>query len=55
MVPSEPMASGTAPPGIGFGQRTTMAGRSLDFYRATPIRTVLPFRPALRLPNVFTR
>jgi len=53
MAPPGSVASGTAAPGIGFGQH--MPGRTLDFYRATPIQTVLPFRSALRPPNVVTR
>jgi hypothetical protein len=54
-VPPGLTASGTPPPGVDVGQRTVMAGRGLDFYRATPIRTVIPMRTALRLPNLGTR
>ena len=53
-APPELMASGTAPPGIGFGQRLATPGRGLESYRATPIRTVMPIRTAMRLPNLVT-
>jgi hypothetical protein len=53
-MPPELTAAAAQPPG-GLGQRMAMPGRGLDFYRATPIRTVTPIRSALRLPNVVTR
>jgi hypothetical protein len=54
-MPPGPMASGATPPGIGFGQHAAMPGRGLDSYRAMPIRTVMPMRTPLRLPNLLTR
>jgi hypothetical protein len=54
-APPELAASGTPTPGIGFGQRPTLPGRGLDFYRAAPIRSVMPMRTAQRLPNLLTR
>jgi hypothetical protein len=54
-MPTGPTASGTSPPGIGFGQRLTMPGRGLDSYRATPITIVMPVRAAMRLPGLITR
>lgn len=55
MVPPEGPASGTAPPGTGFGQRPAMSGRSLESYRATPIRTIMPMHPPLQMPSLLTR
>lgn len=46
---------GAAPAGSGFGQLPALPGRSLDSYRATPIRIVMPIRAMLRLPNPMTR
>ncbi len=54
-APPELAASGAPTPGIGFGQRPTLPGRGLDFYRAAPIRSVMPTRTAQRLPNLLTR
>jgi hypothetical protein len=54
-APPELTASGSAPSGIGFGQRIAMPGRGLDSYRATPISTIMPMRTAVRLPNLVTR
>jgi hypothetical protein len=49
------MATGAPQSGIGFGQRLSMPGRTLDFYRITPIRTVMPTRAPFRLPGLITR
>lgn len=54
------MASGMASPGIvqpgaGSGQLAVLPGRGLDFYRAATIRTIMPMRSVLRLPNMVTR
>jgi Transglycosylase SLT domain len=48
-------SSGPVSPGIGSGQHVTAPGRTLDFYRSVPIRTVMPLRSATRLPNMVTR
>jgi hypothetical protein len=48
MASSGIASSGMASPGMGFGQRATPPGRGLEFYRATPIRTVMPIRSTVR-------
>lgn len=54
-APPGVMAPGSLPSGPGFGQLPAMPGRGLDSYRAMAIRTVLPMRTILRLPNLLTR
>lgn len=54
-TPPGVMAPGSQPSGPGFGQLPAMPGRGLDSYRAMAIRTVLPMRTILRLPNLLTR
>jgi Transglycosylase SLT domain len=43
--------AGTVSPGMGPGQNIMSPGRGLDFYRAAPIRVMMPIRLAAGMPN----
>jgi hypothetical protein len=53
-APNRIGTSGTGSPAGMFGQPPANAGRTLDYYRSTPIRRNTPFQPLPRLPNVIS-